>query len=704
MDINPGQGYSNVGGFCLLGDRLFFAADDGVHGSEPWVTDGTPEGTVLLKDIKQGEPVSSGSFPRDFTPLGGRLVFTTLWPCALWATDGTADQTVLLAEDRSGQCCCFHCHLSEVGLLPFGDRVFFEAGDGTSGWELWVTDGTPEGTVPWRESLGQPETWRAYGLPTPVGDRLFFTADDGTHGTEPWVTDGSAEGTVLVKDINPGSESSGPWNFTALGDRLLFDAYDGTHGTEPWVTDGTPEGTALLKDIMPGSEGSGPWNLTALGDRLFFRAVDATHGSELWVTDGTPATTIIVKDINPGSASGLDYWEWEKCISLGDRLIFVADDGMHGQEPWVTDGTPEGTVLLQDIHPGPEKSLTLLESYESGEYADRIPRFIVSSDRVFFVADDGVHGGELWVTDGTPGGTVLVKDIYPGSPGSNPSSLAVHGERLYFMAWGDPDGRDLWVTDGTPDGTLSIAPGAIFALPPYCVGNGMCLDSICPSLDIVHVNGFFFFVADDGVHGLELWALDHKSPSADFTMAPEGCQRSRKVLLDAGPSLPGDASEIVRFEWNLGAGVLLEGPAVEYEYPFGVWGPQRICLTVTNDKGIPHSTCKDFCIEAPVPFRRGDPNDDGAVDISDVVFILGWLFLGTSSPPCAAATDTNGDGTADISDAVSLLGFLFLDRPPPSAPFPGCGPGTLPTDEVLGCATAPVACGHSEGGATEAGK
>ena len=56
------------------------------------------------------------------------------------------------------------------------------------------------------------------------------------------------------------------------------------------------------------------------------------------------------------------------------------------------------------------------------------------------------------------------------------------------------------------------------------------------------------------------------------------------------------------------------------------WGLQRISLTVTNDKGLRHSTCKDFGIEAPALFRRGDSNDDGAADITDAIAILGFLF------------------------------------------------------------------------------
>ncbi len=88
-------------------------------------------------------------------------------------------------------------------------------------------------------------------------------------------------------------------------------------------------------------------------------------------------------------------------------------------------------------------------------------------------------------------------------------------------------------------------------------------------------------------------------------------------------------------------------------------------------------------------FLRGDCNDDGAVDISDAVCILNWLFVGDAAPGCIAATNTNGDDAANISDATYLLDHLFLGKAAPVAPFPDCGPGMVPADTTLGCANPP---------------
>jgi ELWxxDGT repeat protein len=97
--------------------------------------------------------------------------------------------------------------------------------------------------------------------------KVLFSANDGSHGYELWVTDGTAEGTSLVLNIDPGSTGSNANGFASLGHGLaVFDANDGTDGYELWVTNGTAAGTSLVKDIYPGALGSEPRYFTPLGN------------------------------------------------------------------------------------------------------------------------------------------------------------------------------------------------------------------------------------------------------------------------------------------------------------------------------------------------------------------------------------------------------------------------------------------------------
>ena len=136
---------------------------------------------------------------------------------------------------------------------------------------------------------------RPFGC-TVFNNAVYFSAFDGTSGFELWKSDGA--GTVRVKDINPGVNSSIPGGFTVFNNALYFSAFDGTSGFELWKSDGTEAGTVRVKDINPGAGGSSPFGFTISNNALYFSADDGTNGFELWKSDGTEAGTVRVKDIS----------------------------------------------------------------------------------------------------------------------------------------------------------------------------------------------------------------------------------------------------------------------------------------------------------------------------------------------------------------------------------------------------------------------
>jgi ELWxxDGT repeat protein/VCBS repeat-containing protein len=346
-DINPGSASSvastSSSNYAGVGNTMFFGATDGsvapAHGRELWKSDGTPAGTVLVKDIKPGTSNSLSALP-NLTALGNTLLFQAddgVNGTELWKSDGTEAGTVMVKDIAPGT-----FGSPETGFTPYssfpanfavaGATAYFGASDGL-GTELWKTDGTEAGTV----RVSAPGTLSIPQTLTVVGNSLYFRAyqsSDPEGDRELWRSDGTEAGTVRVKDIAPGFASSSPTNLTPFGDKLLFQADDGTHGPELWVTDGTEVGTVMLGDINAGSSGSSPSNFGMLGTTAYFSATDATYGTELWKTDGTPGGTVLAQDINPGTGSSTPQF----LTPFNGMLFFSASDGTtgsaHGTELW----------------------------------------------------------------------------------------------------------------------------------------------------------------------------------------------------------------------------------------------------------------------------------------------------------------------------------------------------------------------------------
>jgi ELWxxDGT repeat protein len=434
LDIQVGSEGSSPRYFTEVNGTLFFTADDGINGTELWKTDGTANGTVMVKDIYVGPDNSS---PSILTNINGTL--------------------------------------------------FFKAADNSHGREVWKSDGTETGTILLKDINPGISSGCQFTLEFFYDNGFcYFTADDGINGSELWKTDGTELGTEMVKDIYPGSTRSLPHSFNLINGVVVFQADEPSYGREWWTTDGTGPGTVLLKDIITGTIGSDPNSLIEFDGSLYFEAYTNGGGTEVWKTDGTPGGTVFVFDINP------NYDDLRSLMmEMNGDLYFSGSNNGEDFELWKSDGA--SADLVKDIWVGATGSFP-------GE-------FTVYNHLLYFEADDGVLGEELYSSDGNENNTIIVEDLLPGAQGFDPDDLFVFGNLLFFT--NDSDHpiygySELWATNGLPNGSYLVKdfnPGTGEGNASYFTLMGNTV----------------YFKADDGVTGSELW----KMPDSGFTHVKE---------------------------------------------------------------------------------------------------------------------------------------------------------------------------------------
>ncbi len=436
-DINTGAVSSMPQWYTAIGSKALFTAFDPAHGNELWATDGTAAGTSLLKEFNPGTP---GSF-LFITVLNGVGYFAaddgSGVGAELWKTDGTLAGTVLIKDLQVGA-----TGSNPGNFVLSNGLVYFTANTAANGTELWVTDGVVNGagthiTKDINSGAGDANIFSI----VPFANKVFFSAITTGSGAELWVSDGSNGGTVEFANINvTAGQGSNPNQLTVFGSRLLFTAADDGFTNTIWTTDGVSAPTKLVNIAN-----HQPQNLTKAGTNFFWSGSDFTShtGNELYVT--TNGTSFTVIDRIGGADLGLNP---QSLFAFGNKVLFVAQDTpANASELWVSDGTVGGTQMVQNIN---------ATGNNGGNSSPS--NFVLAGSQVFFTANDGVNGVELWVTDGVIGGlgTHIVKNIGPGSTNGGVSIFKAYGNRVLFQADDGTNGSELWISDGTNAGTVRL--------------------------------------------------------------------------------------------------------------------------------------------------------------------------------------------------------------------------------------------------------
>jgi len=541
-DIWPGPNDGLRGSLVAFKDRVFFEADDGVSGTALWTSDGTAAGTRLVKDISPSASHAVGAL-RYLQAATNFLFFQAQGSAGweLWRSDGTAKGTQMIADLVPGPGPIIP-NLFNAKVV--GSRYYMEAAFDSKGTELWVSDGTKAGTKRLTDFASEqpfsPPPFvpplRSLSTATAIGDKLYFIASETSLGRQIWRTDGTAKGTHPLTSFCPGTCVGVLTLWPAQQNRIYFTGSDGTRGVELWTSDGT--NTHIVRDICRGACSAWPSNPTLLGDQLFFTATDAANGAQIWRTNGTPAGTTRVSGLPKGNFGGSYFGDFQG-TATSDKLLFAADDGIHGRELWISDGTPPGTRLLADL--------------DSADHGGSAPStFMTLGGTLLFFANDGEHGDELWKSDGTAAGTTLVHEFVPG-----PESLARFntygasveaGGMLYAILEFGNSRRALWRSDGTDAGTVRLTPEDVEVAQGGAFGGGP-----------VVAGGKIFFVATEYPYGRELWVTD-------------GTPAGTRMVADLYPGTIGsEPLALTSFQGKLFFSALSPNPLIHSPYAHVPW-------------------------------------------------------------------------------------------------------------------------------------
>lgn len=456
-----------------------------------------------------------------------------------------------------------------------------------------------------------------------IGTSTYFSVLEPSGNRRLWKTDGTEGGTAQVPTLGFFMGEGAPF-----GSSFLAVALDADFNRQLWKTDGTAAGTTMLTSIGSGLHlGAVAADLSAA---FFFVSSGKT---DVWRNDGTASGNVKLGTFSTTFAFGIAATTSSMVFSAGNTVsasiraitssgesqvlatgqvlnvserigsitVFELWNGTSIQL-WKTDGTAAGTVLLRD------------------HFVDRgfVPGFARMGGFWYFVADDGVNGLELWRTDGTTGGTSLVADTSAGAAGTTFHGLVASGPAIYFLATsGVQDG--LWRSDGTAGGTTLVK------------------DGIADAQLLSGSNGAVFFAWNDGVHGREPWR-------SDGTLA--GTILLRDIIPGAASSIGSNASSITRTD---GLTLFAASNGVNGEEPWisdGTAAGTRLLKNAAADQANGSSPRAFASVGNRLMFIADDSGGSAV-----------WSSDGTDS-----GTQRVASITGEVDEAIASAGLYYFTR------------------------------------------
>jgi len=618
-----------------------------VSGYKVYQSTGTVPGTTVMKDFSA---LVGGllSYPTNLTASGTTLYFaayTQTDNAELWKSDGTIGGTAQVNSTFSPGI----DGLNPAYLVSLGASSVAFAGTGnTTGRELFSSDGTSVTNV--IDIAAQPGS-SSPGYITSSNNTIYFTATTTGSGMEMWQTDGTSGGTTMVLDVNPAGSSSPAEVVKSITDSVFWKAFDGVNvglynNSNRHLLQTFPVNDPAYLYMFPAS----------IDNVLYFNGYDDAHGVELWtysqgqakrITDISPGTQyayssnyakfnnevfFYVNTISNAATNGLyktdgttsgtvlvkSFSSVSKLTVFNGVLYFYANDGVSGAELWSSDGTTGGTTLVMDINPGSGGSETSLSSF-TDLLADHP---VVYQNKLYFLVTIGVQTS-LWTSDGTTAGTTHFVDNAGGD-------LTIVNDKLFFRGNGT-----LMVTDGTAAGTITLSNNYPYSVVPF--NNYLIFDSAGPikltdgtadgtftiattnfPLWITAHQNTLYFSDNDNTHGRELWLMNMISPPTITSVTPDPANNLKFKI--AGTNL------------STAKAVLIGGVApVSYtvvsntEIDFVINNVSVLGLLRVNTTGGTTTTAFTY---TAVPTITGISPDNGVV--GTVVTITGTGFLGVT--------------------------------------------------------------------------